>query len=307
MRAELAPLVGVQSALEQRAEDGRVDFGPIERGRAAQRLRDVLLLQRQRAASSSNSPPLNHCHLLETHRAAASAWRRTVPWHRCELVGIASAPAPASAGTSAGQQPHILREHAEDESVDEMRDGLRIVAAVAQPQRKPGEPRGGLLGERLGSCAGLSCSGSAAECPFEQGAVVRLAQAPQCESRCTSWTVFVQLVWMLERLHVADDEERRVLQRDGVLLKLGVGRSRSLRLPLYSQAKQPRFHTSAQPSPPLVFIAPFSKAYRSPFGSASLGVGSSSRRHRSMKWDCAAARSVSSTFFHLAMNSLGVM
>src|SRR5215203_775990 len=35
--------------------------------------------------------------------------------------------------------------------------------------------------------------------------------------------------------------------------------SRFLRLPLYSQAKQPLRQTSAQPSPPLVLLAPFSK------------------------------------------------
>jgi hypothetical protein len=32
-----------------------------------------------------------------------------------------------------------------------------------------------------------------------------------------------------------------------------------LRLPLYSQPKWPRFQTSAQPSPPLVLVAPRSK------------------------------------------------
>ena len=37
---------------------------------------------------------------------------------------------------------------------------------------------------------------------------------------------------------------------------------------LYSQPKRSRFQTSAQPSPPVVFVAPFSKAYHSPFGSA---------------------------------------
>jgi hypothetical protein len=36
--------------------------------------------------------------------------------------------------------------------------------------------------------------------------------------------------------------------------------ARSLRLPLYSQAKQSFFHTSAKPSPPDAFSAPFSKA-----------------------------------------------
>jgi len=54
-------------------------------------------------------------------------------------------------------------------------------------------------------------------------------------------------------------------------------------VPLYSHAKQPRFHTSAQPLPPVSFLAPRSKQYHSPTGSASAGVGSPSKRQRSMK------------------------
>ncbi len=74
--------------------------------------------------------------------------------------------------------------------------------------------------------------------------------------------------------------------------------SRSARRPLYSQAKQPRFHTSAQPSPPLSFRAPRSKQYHSPEGSASVGVGSPTNAHRSLKCDCDAERSLSSTTRH---------
>ena len=83
--------------------------------------------------------------------------------------------------------------------------------------------------------------------------------------------------------------------------------SRSARRPLYSHAKQPRFHTSAQPSPPVSFLAPRSKQYHSPVGSASVGLGSPSSRQRSLKCDCAAERSFNSDACHFAMNSLGVM
>ena len=83
--------------------------------------------------------------------------------------------------------------------------------------------------------------------------------------------------------------------------------SRSARRPLYSQAKQPRFHTSAQPSPPASFRAPRSKQYHSPAGSASAGVGSPSSRHTSMKCSCDAERSFNSDARHLAMKSPGVI
>ena len=78
-------------------------------------------------------------------------------------------------------------------------------------------------------------------------------------------------------------------------------------MPLYSHAKWWRFHTSAQPSPPVSLRAPRSKQYVSPVGSASAGVGSPSSRHTSMKCSCEAERSFNSAARHLAMNSYGVM
>ena len=83
--------------------------------------------------------------------------------------------------------------------------------------------------------------------------------------------------------------------------------SRFACFPLYSQAKWWRFQTSAQPAPPVSFCNPRSKQYVSPDGSASVGVGSPTRRHKSMKCACDPARSVSADARHLLMNSYGVM
>ena len=82
--------------------------------------------------------------------------------------------------------------------------------------------------------------------------------------------------------------------------------SRSARFPLYSQAKWWRFQTSAQPAPPVSFRTPRSKQYVSPDGSASAGVGSSSRRHRSLKCSCDAERSFSAEARHFVMKAWGV-
>jgi hypothetical protein len=70
-------------------------------------------------------------------------------------------------------------------------------------------------------------------------------------------------------------------------------------------AKQPRFQTSAQPWPPVVLVAPFSKVYHVPAGSASVGVGWPKSAHRSLKCDCVAALSVRVDAFHLSMNCCG--
>ena len=82
---------------------------------------------------------------------------------------------------------------------------------------------------------------------------------------------------------------------------------RSLRLPLYSHPKWSLSQTSAKPSPPPDFGAPFSKAKKSPLGSASFGVFSPSRRQRSMKCSCDAARSVAVEAAHFRTNSPGVI
>jgi len=57
---------------------------------------------------------------------------------------------------------------------------------------------------------------------------------------------------------------------------------------------QPIEVASAQPSPPVALVAPRSNAYQSPVGSASVGADSSNKRQRSMEWECAAPRSLSS-------------
>lgn len=58
---------------------------------------------------------------------------------------------------------------------------------------------------------------------------------------------------------------------------------------------------------PEIFVAPRSKQYHSPLGSASAGVSSPSIRQISMKCSCAAERSFSSAAFHFLMNCSGVI
>lgn len=62
---------------------------------------------------------------------------------------------------------------------------------------------------------------------------------------------------------------------------------------------------SAQPSPPDDLDAPFSKVKNSPFGSAVMGATTPSNWQRSLKCDCEAERSLSSTAFHFVMKSCG--
>ena len=124
---------------------------------------------------------------------------------------------------------------------------------------------------------------------------------------CVTLTLFVQLVRMRNRAMSETISSGGFSKASAYWRNWLNAASRSARRPLYSQAKHPRFHTSAQPSPPVSFRAPRSKQYHSPAGSASVGVGSPSSRQRSMKCDCAAERSFNSDARHLAMNSPGVI
>jgi hypothetical protein len=54
-----------------------------------------------------------------------------------------------------GEQPNILGKHAEDKSVDEMRDRLGVVPACTKPLRQTGELLGGFFREHLASLARL--------------------------------------------------------------------------------------------------------------------------------------------------------
>jgi|GEM_PF-6599023 len=111
----------------------------------------------------------------------------------------------------------------------------------------------------------------------------------------------------LEPVQVADDEQRRVLQVLTIKEKLLVRLLQTAALALVFPGELAFIQTSAQPSPPPVLCAPRSKVYQAPSGSAAAGLGWPSNSQRSRKCCCAAERSESCAFFHLAMNSCGVM
>ena len=88
-------------------------------------------------------------------------------------------------------------------------------------------------------------------------------------------------------------------------LYAGVARrrpSRSLRLPLYSQPKKPFFQTSAKPSPPPFFAAPLFEGEGLTGGICLCRARVVEQAAEVQKCSCAADRSFSSAFFHLAMN-----
>ncbi len=76
----------------------------------------------------------------------------------------------------------------------------------------------------------------------------------------------------LEALQIADDQQRRVLQCLAIVEELLVGRGQVLALALVLPGEVTALPDIGEAAPPPVFSIPFSKAYQSPMGSATLGV-----------------------------------
>ena len=120
-----------------------------------------------------------------------------------------------------GQQTHVLGEHAEDQPVDEMRHGLRVVAAVPQRLRQRREPLRRALGDLLPRLAGPQPLG-VGQRPLELVASGRVPQVFQPELVGQADAVG-PVGADAEALQVADDQQRRVLQRQRVLPQLPEG------------------------------------------------------------------------------------
>jgi hypothetical protein len=107
-------------------------------------------------------------------------------------------------------------------------------------------------------------------------------------------------------IEITDDQQRRIFERQGLLLELTEGRLQVLTLSFIFPSEMatlpnigPAFTTAR------FCCAPF-EAVEVPAGSACAGDGSPSSRHRSRKCSCAAERSFSSTACHFRMKSLTV-
>ena len=120
------------------------------------------------------------------------------------------------------QQPDVGGEHAEDEPVDEVRDRLRVVAALAQRLRHRRERGRRALSERLPGLPWPQPIGTR-ERPLEPVARRRVGQVVELEL-VRSADAVRPVGADPEPHHVRDDQERRVLERQRVLPELLEGR-----------------------------------------------------------------------------------
>ena len=154
MRADLRALGGVERALEQRAEDRRLDVGPVV-GVDFDRASISSRRQLDRRRASANRPPLN--------QGISSAPKSPPVGHGVEEhfkllgqpAGFASAPLQQLAEQLVRAAADILAEHAEHQLHEEMGRRVRLDAALTRiPSASIAESFGRLLGDALGGEAG---------------------------------------------------------------------------------------------------------------------------------------------------------
>ncbi len=104
MRAQLRTFVGVEAALEQGAEDGRLDGGPVQGGDIRQHVQPFA--REIEHGVVIEQPAIEECHLVEAEPAALG--------HRAEQGAQ-----PFAEGRRVAQRvPHQLREQVVREKVD---------------------------------------------------------------------------------------------------------------------------------------------------------------------------------------------
>lgn len=150
MRADLRPLGRIEKTLEQGAENRGVDFGPLHRPHRDEQAQ-IPFVERQ-CSLAVEKTAVEICDELVAY---PSALRRHGGKHVVEqgfgmFVPVADIQLlEGLAKKSLGQKLHVLREKAEDELHDEMRRGLRQMAARLKALRQTRELIGRLLGEHF--------------------------------------------------------------------------------------------------------------------------------------------------------------
>ena len=270
--AELSALVGVEAALEEGAEDGGLNLGPVEVGGVGDD-GEVVFVEREDlgAVEEAAVEPLD----------AVGAEPAVLVGHGAEECGEAGGEVGgfvAGAGDEfgeevAGEEAGVLGEEAEEEFVEEMGDLVRVVAAGLKTAGEFGELAGGLLGDLLAGARGAEglrlAHDGAEDAEGLLGAVAELVEVEGVDLLGRVGEVGVDL----EALQVADNQEGRVFQGLAILEQLLVGGGEVLVLALILPAEVAALPDVRPPSPPPVFSTPFSKAYQSPGGIGLVGGG----------------------------------
>lgn len=219
MGAQLGALAGVQAALEERAEDGGFDVGPIQPADATQNLQAVAV-QLQHGVVLEQ-PAVEMLDLIGPEPAAGGHG----PEQRAELLREARrllARLLGQAGEEVGrQQTDVFGKQAEQQPNEEVGRLLRTLAPPTQQIGQPRELAGRLPGDLLRGLRRAQLRG-VVEGVVEMPALLGHQQIVQCD-RVDALDGVGEVGVNEDAFDIGDDEERRVLQRLAVLEQLLIG------------------------------------------------------------------------------------
>ena len=143
-----------------------------------------------------------------------------------ELVGVGAARLDHAGDDAPREQPGVLGEEAEDDAVEVVGDGLRVIAAIAHRAGDRGEADGGRLGDLVGrplrsQLLGVEHDGAEHAQRLGRALVARCedVEGDAMDLRAGAREVGVDL----DQVHIADDERGRVLEVLAVVEQLAVG------------------------------------------------------------------------------------
>ena len=216
VRAQLAALGGVEAALEQGAEDGNVDGAPVHLRRVAQ-------------FGNGGGFQRGHVNVLEqaavepgdvvgTKRPACAHGLEQVPEAIRELFAAAVAVVDEPLEHAPGQQGHVFGKETEQALGEKVRHLVGTVAACAQLFGQRGKAAGGGFGDGAGGLVRAKAFGVEPDAAQELllGRVGQVWQADEVGFA----RVAVELGVDADDEAVAHDQQRRVAQRQAVLLQL---------------------------------------------------------------------------------------
>ena len=301
--AELGSAGRVEGALEERPEDRGVDRAPVEAGHQVDAVE--ILAGEGHDFRVGEEVAVEVAHRLDAELAPVShrleEARDEATEHRRVAVRLGDEPREQVIR----QQPHVFGEEAEDHAIEKACHLLGVDPSLTKRRRDPRDAFRRVLGDPLRRLLRLQPIRIEEHRPehrqvaFIDEVVDRELDAPRRgvgEVRPHD-----------EPLHVRHDQRGGLSSASLYCSNCWYAVVRLAARPLYSQAKWPRFQTSAQPPPPPALPAPFSKQNAVPAGSAAAGGSwpTSAQRSRKCCWE--AERSVRSTRRHLGMNSVTVI
>ena len=239
MCAKLSALPGVEPTLEERAKDGWLDSRPVEQCGIMHRAQIVGGARNH--SGVSEEPAVEPVDALVAEEAAGLGVRHDAEEGGEPAVELLRGGAPRldhARENARWEQPCVLGEEAEDDAVEVVGDGFRIVSALVHRARDLREARCGQLRNLVGGLLGpqrLGVEHDGAQHAQRLGGAFPARVEVIERHDVNRWPGVGEGGVDLDAIHVADDQQRRIIERvavvDELLVRRGEVRVRAFVLP----------------------------------------------------------------------------